>query len=110
MPYWNSVNIINYVKNLYAVLWGCRNLPNNKHEQGAWVLGLKENFNEAAKLLDQAISVDLNFSKSLTKDYILHNQTSSGGGTSHCSDKLCDYHLICKNDVDAESEEIELNK
>jgi hypothetical protein len=71
--FWNSVNIVNYVKHLYAVFWGCRNLPNNKHEQGAWILGYKQNFSEASKFLDHALSVDLNFTKSLSKDYILHS-------------------------------------
>lgn len=103
--FWNSVNIVNYVHRLYAVLWGCRELPNSQHEEGAWILGYKKNFSEAAKMLDQALTVDLNFTKASTKDYVLHNQTYAGNATA-CTQKLCEYNLLCKNDG-ADSEEIE---
>lgn len=94
--FWNSVNIVNYVQHLYAVLWGCRNLSNNRHEQGAWILGNKANFSEASNFLNQAL-VDLNFTRSLSKDYILYNQTYTGNVTA-CSLKVCDFNLLCKND------------
>lgn len=98
------MNIVNYVKHLYAVLWGCRNLPNNKQEQGAWILGYKNNFTEASKFLTQALFVDLNFSNSSIKDYILYNQTYSKKTTA-CTFKVCGYNLLCKSDDDSEDDE-----
>jgi hypothetical protein len=105
--FWNSVSIVNYVKHLYAVLWGCRNLPNNKHEQGAWILGYKSNFSEASKLLNQAFFVDLNFTKASIKDFVLYNQTYSGK-TTGCTYKVCKYNQLCKSDdVDDDENENE---
>jgi hypothetical protein len=98
------VNIVSYVHHLYAVLWGCRNLPNNKHEQGAWILGNKAMFSEAAKFLDQTLTVDLNFTKASLKDYILHNQTFSGNVTA-CTHKVCESNMLCKNDVQDSNED-----
>jgi hypothetical protein len=93
------------VKHLYAILWGCRDLPNGQHEQGAWILGDKSNIHESVKMLDQALSVDLNFTKALKRDFILFNETYAGNVTA-CSFKLCEYYLLCKNDA-VDSEEIE---
>lgn len=103
--FWSSVHIVNYVPDLYAVLWGCRNLTNNQNEQGAWILGYKDNFSLAAKMLDQALTVDLKFAEVPTRDFVLHNQTYSGNATA-CSHKLCEYNLLCKNDAE-DSKEIE---
>jgi hypothetical protein len=80
------------------VLWGCQNLTNNRHEQGAFILGYKSNFSEAAKFLDQALTVDLNFTKTSLKDYILHNQTYSGNVTA-CTYKVCAQNMLCKNEA-----------
>jgi hypothetical protein len=102
--FWNSVSIVNYVKHLYAVLWGCRNLTNNKHEQGAWILGYKNNFAEATKHLNQAFFVDLNFTKASIKDFVLHNQTRSEKATS-CTYKVCKYNQLCKSDDQDDDEE-----
>lgn len=90
---------------LYAVLWGCRELSNNSHEQGAWVLGYKEKFAEATKYLDQVLRIDLSFSSALAQDYVLYNQTFPGK-TSSCSSKVCEYNLLCKSDIQESEEDL----
>lgn len=101
--FWNSANLVSYVPRLYAVIWGCRDLPNSKHEQGAWVLGYKSSFGEATKKLDQAMIVDLNFARAPMRDFILHNQTYAGNATA-CSLKVCEYNHLCKSGDDDSTE------
>lgn len=50
------------------------------------------------------MNVDLNFTKALSKDYILYNQTYTGPVTS-CTHKLCENNLLCKNDDFVEEDE-----
>lgn len=98
---WNSFHIVSYEKNSYAILWGCRNISDEKHEQGAWVLGFKKNFSEAAKLLDRFLNVDLSFAKASSKDFLLYNQTYAGNSYS-CTSMSCANNFPCKAIEDPE--------
>lgn len=95
---------------MYAILWGCTNLPNNKHEQGAWILGYKNDFTNASKFLDQALRVDLKFSNALFRDFIMYNETYTGNITA-CTMKVCEYNQLCKNDdvYDDDSDDYVIN-
>lgn len=81
----------------YAVLWGCRELSNNLHEQGAWILGYKQKFADATKYLDQALKVDLSFTEASANDFTLYNETILGKKSS-CTSKVCEYNVLCKSD------------
>lgn len=95
---------MNYVWDLYAVLWGCRELSKNLHEQGAWILGYKDNFAEAAKYLDQTLKADLSFASAPANDYSLYNETFPEKSNA-CSSKVCEYNVLCKNEAQDSGEE-----
>lgn len=94
---WDNAALIQYVEKSYAVLWGCRALGNNKNEQGAYVLGLSDNWTGSEKALNDAFNLDLKFTNVVKKDYILHNQPYKGS-KSACSFNLCSYFYFCKEE------------
>lgn len=94
-PIWAHVAILNYVEKEYVLLWGCRELGNNKNEQGAYVLGFSDNLTRGEKSLNDAFNKDLKFTKVAKKDFILQNKKYDGP-KSECSFNMCSYFHFCK--------------
>jgi hypothetical protein len=71
---WTNMTVVKTVPHQYTVLWGCHNLPNGKHEEGAWILGYRKNYTDIkAKHFEAAMKELTDLKSSAThKDYIIN--------------------------------------
>jgi hypothetical protein len=77
-----NVKMVKFVANQFAVLYGCVATDEDKHEEGAWILGFKNNTAESLKHLNEAFKY-LNNSLAKFEDFKVFNVSRANNLTAN---------------------------